>query len=154
MRHDHDYRNNDRRRTSHRPHPAGPTRTGSLIVFITFLFILTLVGALKLVWPEQQISKAEARALATMPPITGKSLRDGSYPLNVEKYFTDQFPFRNGLIAFSDSVRNLMRIKIGDDVQIIQGNSDMGQGDANAILEDERPGDVPVGANYTSPYVD
>lgn len=127
-------------------------KTGSIIVIASFIFILSVTGLLKLVWPEQRISEAEARTLATMPSISGESLRDGSFPLAVEAYFTDQFPLRNTLIRFSDSMRNMLRITIGDDVQIIQGNQDMGQGDSNVIL-DELPGDEPMGVGYTSPYV-
>ena len=127
-------------------------KTGSIIVIASFIFVLSVTGLLKLVWPEQRISEAEARTLATMPSISGESLRDGSFPLAVEAYFTDQFPLRNTLIRFSDSMRNMLRITIGDDVQIIQGNQDMGQGDSNVIL-DELPGDEPMGVGYTSPYV-
>ena len=144
---------NDAEKRWRNPIPKG-SPAGNRIVIITFLIIITFMGAMKLVWPEQSVSQAESRTLASRPKLSVKGLVDGSYPVEFESYYVDQFPLRNGLIGISDRMRSMIRLKIGDDIQIVKGNTDMGQGDSNELLDDTSlPGDE-VNSDYRSPYVD
>lgn len=66
--------------------------------FLTAFFCVFLGGLL--VWhillPDRAKSETENRTLAQMPEFSWAKLVDGSYTKNVEGYFADQFPLRDG----------------------------------------------------------
>ena len=66
--------------------------------FLTALFCLFLGGLL--VWhvllPDRAKSETENRTLAQVPEFSWTALVNGSYTKNVEEYFADQFPLRDG----------------------------------------------------------
>lgn len=66
--------------------------------FITVLFALFLGTFFlwHLVLPDKDRSETENRTLAQLPTFTWEGLKDGSYTKDLEEYFADQFPLRDG----------------------------------------------------------
>lgn len=66
----------------------------NIICVIPLLFIFAML-ILHLILPAKTYSKEEQRYLAQWPVFYIEDIIDGSYLTKVEKYFSDQFPFRN-----------------------------------------------------------
>ena len=64
-----------------------------------FLGFLAVFGAGLVFLPEKVFSDTENRYLAQKPEWTPEAFLDGSYGEDYEKYFSDQFPMRGGLVA-------------------------------------------------------
>ncbi|MCI8910827.1 MAG: hypothetical protein HFG09_09160 [Oscillibacter sp.] len=66
--------------------------------FLSALFCLFLGGLL--VWhaalPDRERSETENRTLAQWPSFSWSALKDGGFTKDVEDYFADQFPLRDG----------------------------------------------------------
>lgn len=79
-----------------------PGEKGRLIRAVMILvFIMTIFGAVgfHLLEPDKSFSESENRVLAEMPPLSFSSVADGSFMKAFETYLTDQFPFRDKIIA-------------------------------------------------------
>lgn len=111
-------------------------------IVIMFLMPIFILAVFKLVWPDQAVSIQENRALQQRPAFTWNSFIDGSFGRETEKWFADQFPFRNTLIKVNNTVKELMSFSFSDDqVTLIQGPAnDLGSGE---ILVDEGTAEVP-----------
>ncbi|NLW12095.1 MAG: hypothetical protein GX028_08795 [Clostridiaceae bacterium] len=110
-------------------------------VVIMFLLPIFVLSAFKLVWPDQAISAQENRSLQQRPVFSWSNFIDGSFGRDTEKWFADQFPFRNTLIQVNNSVKELMSFSFDDDqVTLIQGPAnDLGSGQ---ILTDDDPAET------------
>ena len=66
--------------------------------FLSALFCLFLGGLLvwHLLLPDRERSEVENRTLAQTPDFSWAALADGSFTRDVEAYFADQFPLRDG----------------------------------------------------------
>ena len=66
--------------------------------FLTALLCVFLGGLLAahIVLPDREKSETENRTLAQWPEFSWEALKDGTYTENVEEYFADQFPLRDG----------------------------------------------------------
>lgn len=64
-----------------------------------FLGFLAVFGAGLVFLPEKVFSDTENRYLAQKPEWTPEAFLDGSYGEDYEKYLSDQFPMRGGLVA-------------------------------------------------------
>lgn len=105
-------------------------------IVIMFLMPIFILAIFKLVWPDQAISTQENRALQQRPSFSWNSFINGSFGHDTEKWFADQFPFRDTLIKVNNSAKELMSFSFDDDqVTLIQGPAnDLGSGE---ILIDE-----------------
>ncbi len=60
-----------------------------------FIFILSFVMILSLIWPDFSFSQTENRKLASLPSISLKGLWNGDTQNDFESYMQDQFPGRD-----------------------------------------------------------
>ena len=72
----------------------------SIIVIWLFCLIIFGVSGLHLVSGDSKFSESENRVLSQFPKLSVASVVDGSFMKSFETYLTDQFPLRDGLIAF------------------------------------------------------
>ena len=67
------------------------------IAAVVFLLALVCVPVAEFLLPDQAVSKTERRKLAKKPVFTVAAFWDGTYMEQLETYFSEQFPVRDGL---------------------------------------------------------
>lgn len=67
------------------------------IAAVVFLLSLVCVPVAAFLLPDQAVSKTERRKLAKKPIFTVAAFWDGTYMEQLETYFSEQFPVRDGL---------------------------------------------------------
>lgn len=67
------------------------------IAAVVFLLALVCVPVAEFLLPDQAVSKTERRKLAKKPVFTVAAVWDGTYMEQLETYFSEQFPVRDGL---------------------------------------------------------
>lgn len=67
------------------------------IAAVVFLLALVCVPVAEFLLPDQAVSKTERRKLAKKPVFTAAAVWDGTYMEQLETYFSEQFPVRDGL---------------------------------------------------------
>ena len=67
------------------------------IAAVIFLLALVCVPVAAFLLPDQAVSKTERRKLAKKPVFTVAAFWDGTYMEQLETYFSEQFPVRDGL---------------------------------------------------------
>ena len=67
------------------------------IAAVIFLLALVCVPVAAFLLPDQAVSKTERRKLAKKPVFTVAAFGDGTYMEQLETYFSEQFPVRDGL---------------------------------------------------------
>ncbi|MDD2426818.1 MAG: DHHW family protein [Eubacteriales bacterium] len=141
-----------RRNSSGRPaaevYQNKTTHLNSVIIYASFLAALILVGIMTLLIPDKEISARENRALAQFPKIDSESIFSGETSGDLDSWYSDQFPGRDGLVSLWKKVDGALSLRLTeDDITIVEGNSDMGQG----ALDPKDPEDQgnPL---YTSPF--
>lgn len=67
------------------------------IAAVVFLLSLVCVPVAAFLLPDQAVSKTERRKLAKKPAFTATAFGDGTYMEQLETYFSEQFPVRDGL---------------------------------------------------------
>ena len=67
------------------------------IAAVVFLLSLVCVPVAAFLLPDQAFSKTERRKLAKKPVFTVAAFGDGTYMEQLETYFSEQFPVRDGL---------------------------------------------------------
>ena len=67
------------------------------IAAVVFLLALVCVPVAAFLLPDQAVSKTERRKLAKKPVFTAAAFWDGTYMEQLETYFSEQFPVRDGL---------------------------------------------------------
>ena len=67
------------------------------IAAVVFLLSLVCVPVAAFLLPDQAVSKTERRKLAKKPVFTVAAFWDGTYMEQLETYFSEQFPVRDGL---------------------------------------------------------
>ncbi len=72
----------------------------SLIAIWLFCLIIFGVSGLHLLTKDIKFSESENRVLSQFPKFSISAVVDGSFMKNFETYLTDQFPLRDGMIAF------------------------------------------------------
>lgn len=88
--------------------------------FITAIFSIFLGGFLlfHLVLPDRERSETENRTLAQFPAFSWESLKDGSYTADLEEYFADQFPLRDGWTGLKARAEQLLGKREFNDVYL------------------------------------
>ena len=124
------------------------THLNSVIIYATFLAALVVVGIMTFLIPDKEISTRENRALAQFPKISGESIMSGKTSNDLDSWYSDQFPGRDGLVTMWKKIDGALSLRFtDDDITIVDGSSDMGQG-ALDPKDPEDQGD-PL---YTSPF--
>lgn len=136
------------RRSVERVYQNRTTHLNSLIIYASFLVALVLMGIMVFLIPDKEISTRENRALAQFPEIDSKSIFSGKTSGDLDSWYSDQFPGRDGLVTLWKKVDGALSLRLTeDDITIVEGSSDMGQG----ALDPDAAGDKsdPL---YTSPF--
>ena len=78
--------------------------------FISAFFAVFLAGFLifHLVLPDKTHSETENRTLAQFPAFSWEALKDGSFTKDLEEYFADQFPLRDGWTGLKARAEQLL----------------------------------------------
>ena len=78
--------------------------------FITAFFAIFLGGLLlwHIVLPDRERSETENRTLAQLPTFTWEGLKKGTFTEDLEEYFADQFPLRDGWTGLKARVEQLL----------------------------------------------
>lgn len=65
-------------------------------------------------FPRSTFSELEKRELTTFPEFTTEKLFDGSFTGEVSSWFSDSEPFRDGFMALSIKIKDLIRLDTGE----------------------------------------
>ena len=84
------------------------TKTSQRVTAIIFCVFLAGFGLLHIILPDRTFSPVENRSLSQFPEFSWKSLLDGSYTADMEKYLEDQFPFRDGWMGLKTRYEYLL----------------------------------------------
>lgn len=131
-------------RTHRYPLPPKPERSRNKenAVFFTMLVALMVLGILFPIWPKEEISQSEKRALEQFPEFTPGSLLSGEFSQRFESFFADQFPFREELISVNRGVKSLLQAFPGSgkgEMKLITAKKDTGGKGEMLILETTEP---------------
>lgn len=96
-------------------------------------FVCLLFGFAVAFWivPDQSFSEQENRSLRTLPKFTWEKLVSGEYSAQINDYFADQFPLRDGLVGVKGFSELLLGkgenngILLGKDGQLAQRSFDL-----------------------------
>jgi len=75
----------------------------NLITVISFCLVLFVLSALFVLMPDRDFSQQENRALQEMPALTAENFFSGAFAKDINVYFADQFPFRDGLVKIKSA---------------------------------------------------
>lgn len=75
----------------------------NLIIIIPFLIITAFFSIMCFIYPEQSKSETEFRFLAQRPALSYENI--GSFPQDFEKYYNDQFPYRENFLKMYSRIQ-------------------------------------------------
>jgi len=75
----------------------------NLITVISFCLVLFVLSALFVLMPDRDFSQQENRALQKLPALTTENFFSGAFAKDINVYFADQFPFRDGLVKIKSA---------------------------------------------------
>ena len=90
------------------------------IVSLVFLVTLLVFGVLHMIIPEQEVSEDEGRLLSHFPKLSYADALTGEQAVKIEKWYNDQFPFRNLFIRSGKGFRALAYPNMNPDGMAIQ----------------------------------
>ena len=79
-------------------------RTFYIILGDLFLILIFFLAVVSAVFPDQDYSATEKRALAKFPTLTVDSVLDGSFMDGIEDWAADQFPYRDTLMQIKTQI--------------------------------------------------
>ena len=98
-----------------------------IALFLVPIFVFAMLNA---VWPAAEKSVAENRKLAQWPHFSTQALFSGEYMLDIEKYFSDQFPFRPFFLGTHQQALTLFRSPLTGDIDMVfRPDGDIGEGE-------------------------
>ena len=76
-----------------------------------WLFLLVLFGGAILFWAidDRSFSEQENRSLQPLPNVSAEKILSGEFSSEMNAYFADQFPFRDGLVG----LKGFLEILVG-----------------------------------------
>lgn len=96
------------------------------ILSLSFILVILMFGGLNIIKPVKTFSSEENRILAEKPKFSKDLLMDGRFTKKFEKYFSDQFVFRDFFIGVKSDTERLIGKKdingvyIGDDGYLME----------------------------------
>lgn len=112
----------------------------SLLIAV-FCLIIFGVGAANIIAPDKDFSESENRVLSKMPKLTFFSLTEGSFTDDFETYLTDQFIFRDEIIAMKTFIERVTGKKkaggvyIGKDGYLFSAQTDFNEKSVTEIAD-------------------
>jgi hypothetical protein len=95
------------------------------LLSILFLSIIYLGGLLFIILPHDKVSVNEKRSLSPFPILTSNNYLTGKYSDSIDFYYSDNFLFRDHLIALSNKLKEKRGIK-NLDIKIYTKNEKTG----------------------------
>ena len=95
------------------------------LLSILFLSIIYLGGLLFIILPHDKVSVNEKRSLSPFPILTSNNYLTGKYSDSIDFYYSDNFLFRDHLIALSNKLKEKRGIK-NLDIKIYTKNEKAG----------------------------
>ena len=95
------------------------------LLSILFLSIIYLGGLLFIILPHDKVSVNEKRSLSPFPILTSNNYLTGKYTDSIDFYYSDNFLFRDHLIALSNKLKEKRGIK-NLDIKIYTKNEKAG----------------------------
>lgn len=92
-------------------------RFASPLVAVLLLVLMITLGACSLFLEKPTVSEQERRDLATLPTFSVKGLLSGEYISDLERFYADTFPFRDGFVQLASAFENTYGLRV-DDVKI------------------------------------
>jgi hypothetical protein len=86
-------------------------RTAALIYIALFCALLSAGGVLFFVFPKNEVSEVEKRALADKPEFSKAGFWSGDFMVDIDNYVGDHFPFREQLVDFSFKLKRARGIQ-------------------------------------------
>ena len=80
---------------------ADPERSRRFVSYLNlfvFTIALTAFGLLSFILPKKRTSEVEKRELASFPLFTMQAMSSGNYMKDIDLYFADNFPMREGFV--------------------------------------------------------
>lgn len=116
----------------------GMIRGAKIMVFFAALMIMAFIGLLWFLRPDT--STIEKRSLTEFPSLTWTSFWDGSFFSDVDTWYADTYPLREGLISANQSLQAHYGIR---------GEQIVGE----AVVADDipEPGSTPIAVPSTAP---
>lgn len=95
----------------------------NLIIIIAFIIILYGMAVINILKQDSEISYSERRKLQKPPSFTIENLLSREYFESYEKYFLDQFPFREYFRSIKATTRlNIFRQKDNNSIYVVEGS--------------------------------
>ncbi|MEN9547939.1 MAG: hypothetical protein RIR12_530 [Bacteroidota bacterium] len=129
-----------------------------LINVLVFCVLLLVGGLASLAMKKKDVSEIENRKLATMPTYSDSLFWSGKYFKQLEEYYADNFPFRDGFIQFSDKFKNNLGfrstdIKMYDGVNNAEANEKSDTADNGGNNNGPLPDDGAIGEKKKGVFV-
>jgi hypothetical protein len=86
--------------------PKDRKRFTSYLNLAVFTIVLTGFGLLSFILPKKEISELEKRKLAVMPSFSVSTMFEGTYMKDMDLYFADNFPMREGFVQMAFWMRD------------------------------------------------
>jgi hypothetical protein len=129
-----------------------------LLNVLVFCVLLLVGGLASLAMKKKDVSEIENRKLATMPTYSDSLFWSGKYFKQLEEYYADNFPFRDGFIQFSDKFKNNLGfrstdIKMYDGVNNAEANEKTDTADNDGNNNGPLPDDGAIGEKKKGVFV-
>src|ERR1051325_3479455 len=121
--------------------PEQSKRFVSYLKLIVFTIALTGFGLLSFILPKKKVSDVEKRELAAFPPFSMQALRSGNYMKDIDMYFADNFPMRDGFVQAAFWMRDNRGFH-NDDIKLYvdaNANGTTAADTSNAVKKDSIP---------------
>lgn len=90
--------------------------------------ILVVLGVLAIVLPKPTVSEYERRELEVFPEFTLASLQSGAYTNQIERFYADTFPLREGFVQLSAELSERRGVQFEEMTLYDTGNGSLGDG--------------------------
>ncbi len=101
-----------------------------IISAAAFLLPLFAFGVYSLFDTDPLVSEAENRTLSRPPEFSLGALMDRTYTAGLDEYYSDSFPGRESLLLAGREIRGLFYISLKNSQTVIDGEFNMGDGEA------------------------
>jgi hypothetical protein len=125
-------------KTGHKEDENGAGAVAMRLNIFVFLLVLITGGVLSFALPKMKISQLEKRPLCGVPKLTWDNLLKGHFTDSLDKYYSDNFPYRDDLVGLSSLLNEHFGYR-ADDIKIY--NFDRDRGKLEPIVK-ERPDTV------------
>jgi hypothetical protein len=102
---------------------------------IIFTLLLAAMGVLFFVMPKQAVSEFEKRDLCKFPGFSIEKLKTGVFVDSIDRYYSDNFPFRDHFVELAFEIKQYLGI-ISKDVAFYNKSIDFDAGTENLNNED------------------